>query len=221
MTHPHLLLNMTTLIPSPQSCFINRSVKDSYWPAQRTPTLSRPHWWKSIRLIKTPSFTAVTLLGCEFSLLVPAFYSMRHRSPRTKSCRTVNEGPLKQSLYPNSPRAPRDTSIMSNTNPIPHPGETPAVNGTSTQQPSAEPIMPIAIVGMACRFPGDASNVKGLWEMCCSGESAWSEFPKDRMNGAHYWHPNTSKHGSVSNSALRNEKLSHRNRSSTQKGRTS
>ncbi|KAM0796645.1 thiolase-like protein [Usnea florida] len=49
---------------------------------------------------------------------------------------------------------------------------------------------------MSCRFPGQASSVKGLWEMCCNGENAWSEFLKDRMNGENYWYPNISKHGS-------------------------
>ena len=57
--------------------------------------------------------------------------------------------------------------------------------------------MPIAIVGMACRFPGDASNEKGLWEMCCEGRSAWSEIPKTRMNAAGYYHPDPSNTGSV------------------------
>ena len=59
-------------------------------------------------------------------------------------------------------------------------------------------VEPIAIVGMSCRFPGDASSVKGLWQMCCEGRSAWSEVPQDRMNAAHFFHPNPAKHGSVS-----------------------
>lgn len=86
---------------------------------------------------------------------------------------------------------------MSDANPISDLDQKHAVNGGSHQQPSSKTIMPIAIVGMSCRFPGEASSVEGLWEMCCSGKSAWSEIPKDRMNGENYWHPNTSKHGSV------------------------
>ena len=81
-------------------------------------------------------------------------------------------------------------------------GEQRALGGYSDQQLPKEMIKPIAIVGMSCRFPGEASSVKGLWEMCCSGRNAWSEFPKDRMNGENYWHPNTSKHGSVSTRKL-------------------
>ena len=81
-------------------------------------------------------------------------------------------------------------------------GEEHAWAGCSDQQPSKETIKSIAIIGMSCRFPGEASSVKGLWEMCCNGRNAWSEFPKDRMNGESYWHPNTSKHGSVSTREL-------------------
>ena len=57
--------------------------------------------------------------------------------------------------------------------------------------------IPIAIVGMACRFPGEAANVKGLWDMCCEGRSAWSEIPRSRMNPEAFFHPDPSKTGSV------------------------
>ena len=54
---------------------------------------------------------------------------------------------------------------------------------------------PIAIIGMACRLPGDASNVIGLWDMCCNGRNAWSEIPKDRMNVDGFFHPDPSRNG--------------------------
>ena len=76
-------------------------------------------------------------------------------------------------------------------------GEKHPENVYSHQQPSRETTMPIAIAGMSCRFPGEASSVEGLWDMCCNGKSAWSEIPRDRMNGENYWHPNKSKHGTV------------------------
>lgn len=60
--------------------------------------------------------------------------------------------------------------------------------------------MPIAIVGMACRFPGEAANVNGLWDMCRGGRSAWSEIPQSRMNAEAFWHPDPSKTGSVCDS---------------------
>ncbi|KAL8776020.1 MAG: hypothetical protein Q9194_003434 [Teloschistes cf. exilis] len=54
---------------------------------------------------------------------------------------------------------------------------------------------PIAVIGIAGRFPGDATSPRALWEMCCEGRSAWSEVPESRMNAKAYFHPNASKTG--------------------------
>lgn len=62
---------------------------------------------------------------------------------------------------------------------------------------------PIAIVGMAGRFPGDAVDVKGLWDMCCEGRSAWSKLPENRMDGHTFFHPDFSKHGTVGSTKIR------------------
>ncbi|KAL8828179.1 MAG: hypothetical protein Q9191_002743, partial [Dirinaria sp. TL-2023a] len=64
-----------------------------------------------------------------------------------------------------------------------------------TSSPSQAATMPIAVVGLAGRFPGDATTPQALWEMCCNSKSAWSEIRKDRMNAAAYFHPNPSKSG--------------------------
>ncbi|KAK7756046.1 Type I Iterative PKS [Diatrype stigma] len=53
---------------------------------------------------------------------------------------------------------------------------------------STSPI-PLAIVGIGCRFPGDATNPDKLWDLLASGKSAWSKVPADRWNEDAFLHP--------------------------------
>jgi hypothetical protein len=56
---------------------------------------------------------------------------------------------------------------------------------------------PIAIVGVGCRFPGGASSPERLWEVLSDGQSAWSEFPPDRMNINGFYHPSPERSDGV------------------------
>lgn len=54
----------------------------------------------------------------------------------------------------------------------------------------------IAIIGMACRFPGDATSPSKLWDLLMEGKSAWSEVPASRWNWAAHYHPSQERAGS-------------------------
>ena len=41
---------------------------------------------------------------------------------------------------------------------------------------------PIAIIGMACRFPGGVANPRGYWELLANGRNAITEIPRERWD---------------------------------------
>ena len=55
--------------------------------------------------------------------------------------------------------------------------------------------MPIAIVGMSCRLPGNIATPDEFWELCSRARSGWSEIPKERFEDAGFHHPNPGKSG--------------------------
>ncbi|MFE5898567.1 SDR family NAD(P)-dependent oxidoreductase [Streptomyces sp. NPDC056488] len=65
-----------------------------------------------------------------------------------------------------------ETADTTDTGAEPVPADTPA--------PAADPDDAIAIVGMACRFPGGVRTPDELWELLASGTDAITEFPDDR-----------------------------------------
>ncbi|KAI8631471.1 Aft9-1, partial [Xylariaceae sp. FL1651] len=59
---------------------------------------------------------------------------------------------------------------------------------TSHPMTDTSPI-PLAVVGIGCRFPGDATNPDKLWDLLSKGKSAWSKVPADRWNEEAFLHP--------------------------------
>jgi acyl transferase domain-containing protein/NADPH:quinone reductase-like Zn-dependent oxidoreductase len=55
--------------------------------------------------------------------------------------------------------------------------------------------MPIAIVGMSCRFPGDATTPSKFWQMLAEGRDAWTTIPKERFNQEAFYHPDAGRNG--------------------------
>lgn len=59
-------------------------------------------------------------------------------------------------------------------------------------------VVPVAIVGMSCRFPGDATDPEKLYKMCAEARDSWSEVPSNRYNIDGFYHPDTNRSGAVS-----------------------
>lgn len=58
-------------------------------------------------------------------------------------------------------------------------------------------IEPMAIVGMAVRYPGEASTLSGFWDMISHSRTAHSDVPADRWNSDVWYHPNADRKGTV------------------------
>ena len=56
---------------------------------------------------------------------------------------------------------------------------------------------PIAIIGMGCRFPGNAANPESFWKILERGTNTIREIPADRWNVDHYYDPDKKKPGKM------------------------
>ena len=65
-------------------------------------------------------------------------------------------------------------------------------NGTT----GLDDVLPLAIVGMACRLPDGVRTAEGLWEVCALARSGWTQMPSDRFKHDHFYHPDPAKLGS-------------------------
>ena len=69
-------------------------------------------------------------------------------------------------------------------------------NGTSDPLKNCHEVpQPVAVVGMACRLPGGASNTENLWTELANAQSGWGPHPADRYQSHTYYHPNADKKG--------------------------
>ncbi len=68
-------------------------------------------------------------------------------------------------------------------------------NGNSSFHSTSHKIMPIAIVGMACRMPGNVATPAEFWELCTRARSGFTGIPKQRFNAERFHHPNPGKGG--------------------------
>lgn len=63
---------------------------------------------------------------------------------------------------------------------------------SSNSQYSTEPI---AIVGSACRFPGDSTTPAKLWELLKNPRDVLQKIPEERFNVDNFYHPDGTHHG--------------------------
>ncbi|EHK42038.1 polyketide synthase [Trichoderma atroviride IMI 206040] len=57
---------------------------------------------------------------------------------------------------------------------------------------------PIAIIGVACRFSGTASDEDGLWQLLSKGRTSWASNARSRFRMESFWHPQAHLPGSTS-----------------------
>ena len=56
---------------------------------------------------------------------------------------------------------------------------------------------PIAVIGLALKFPQTAVNADTFWEMLIKGRSAMTEVPKDRFNVEAFYHSDATRANAV------------------------
>lgn len=61
--------------------------------------------------------------------------------------------------------------------------------GQSVSGTMNDKTMPIAVIGMSCRLPGDSDSPQKLWDMLSRGASGWSQGAGDRFRSDAFHHP--------------------------------
>ena len=55
--------------------------------------------------------------------------------------------------------------------------------------------VPIAVVGLSCRFPGGGASPEKFWDILCTGRNVWSKVPADRYNADAFYHDHPENDG--------------------------
>ncbi|KAF4443746.1 putative polyketide synthase [Fusarium austroafricanum] len=56
---------------------------------------------------------------------------------------------------------------------------------------------PIAVIGLDLKFPGDATDSDGFWDMLVAGRSALTDIPDERFKVSSFYHPDPERAGSL------------------------
>jgi acyl transferase domain-containing protein len=56
---------------------------------------------------------------------------------------------------------------------------------------------PLAIIGLSCRFPGEAVNLQSFWQMLLDSRCEWTDVPSDRWNWKSFYHPSPENPGTT------------------------
>ena len=76
----------------------------------------------------------------------------------------------------------------------------PSTSTTSSDPNGASnfsPPIPIAIIGLAFRGPGDATNVDSLYKVMSESRETWSPIPESKWTADAFYHPDPLKGGTV------------------------
>jgi hypothetical protein len=65
--------------------------------------------------------------------------------------------------------------------------------GLTMGRTDEDKLEPIAVVGLALKFPGDATSPEAFWSMMMGKNCASKDYPPDRMNVDAFYHPDLKK----------------------------
>ena len=69
--------------------------------------------------------------------------------------------------------------------------------GLTMGRTDEDKLEPIAVVGLALKFPGDATSPEAFWSMMMEKKCASKDYPPDRMNVDAFYHPDLKKPNKV------------------------